>query len=212
MTHRVNEASPEEIITHLREMLRGPLPGPQIQAKMAPATRVNAMPPGENIRQSAVLILLHPGPAGLSVLFTLRPKTLRHHAGQISFPGGGMEPQDPSLMMTALRETEEELGIPTQDIAILGRLTPLYIDPSHNLVHPFVGWIKTLPPLHPCPEEVQTVIDVPLRTLLSPSTTTTCACLHNQRSISVPCFQVGEHNIWGATAMILNELLELLRQ
>ncbi len=212
MEHWGDAAGAKEIIAYLREALRGPLPGSQAQARLAPTTRADGLAPAENVRRSAVLLLLHRSPTGLSLPFTLRPKTLRHHGGQISFPGGGMEPQDRSLAMTALRETGEELGITSQGIVILGRLTPLYVAGSHNYVQPFVGWVEVLPPLHPCPTEVQTVIDIPLRTLLEPSTLRACTKPHSRQVISVPCFQVGEYGIWGATAMILNEFLELLRE
>jgi 8-oxo-dGTP pyrophosphatase MutT (NUDIX family) len=224
----------EHLIARLRDALSGPLPGIRAQQEMAPTKRQQPER-GDDLRQSAVLALLHghadlPGPAesaptleSLSLVFTLRPNSLRHHAGQISFPGGGVEPQDRSLALTALRETAEELGIPTDKVRILGKLTPLHIAPSHNCVHPFVGWLPHLPPINPDPVEVSEVLDVSLEHLLNASNRGTLMWYRDGEALTAPSFKVitqegaelrtensGIH-IWGATAMILSELLTIIR-
>lgn len=164
------------------------------------------------MRKSAVLALLHPSPAGLAVLYTLRPSRLAHHGGQVSFPGGGMEEGDASLVHTALRETAEELGMATTDVQMLGSLTTLFIESSRNLVHPFVGWIPALPPLNPDPGEVAEVLSVTLRTLADPATVATCVREINGQPRSFPSFYIPPHHIWGATAMMTSELLAVVRQ
>jgi 8-oxo-dGTP pyrophosphatase MutT (NUDIX family) len=175
--------------------------------------------PKDNPRQSAVLALFTPTQHSIALLFTLRPTTLKHHGGQISFPGGGVEPQDSSYAETALRETQEELGIPPHHIEVLGEMTHLFIAPSQNLVHPFVGWMPTLPPLAPDPVEVAEVLTVPLSLLLDPATIDVHPWRRNGQRLTAPCYRVpttwGKEwertCIWGATAMILSEILDLIQ-
>jgi 8-oxo-dGTP pyrophosphatase MutT (NUDIX family) len=179
---------------------------------MAPPMRQTQPGPGDRPRSSAVLALLHTTPHGLALIFTLRPTSLHHHGGQISFPGGGAEPSDLTYADAALRETEEELGISTHDIRILGEMTPLFIAPSQNIVHHFVGWLPVLPPLNPDPVEVDSVLQVSLNDLLDPRSLDTHHWSRNGTVLSAPCYRVGETCIWGATAMMLNELLEIIRR
>ena len=198
-------------IRALKSALQRDLPGPAAQLLLAPSQRqtepLSAAPP----RQSAVLALLHPSPDGIALFFTVRPESLRHHGGQISFPGGGAEDRDGTLQDTALRETEEELGFPTANVDILGKLTPLFIVPSHNIVHPFVGWIPAQPALHPDPTEVASVLTVPVEVLLDPTTLSSCSWWLEGQRLAAPCFLVEGETIWGATAMMLSELLEVIR-
>lgn len=201
----------DRFVCELRSALQRELPGPAAQQKMAapqrPVTPLSLAPP----RRSAVLALLHPAADGIALFFTERTNSLRHHAGQISFPGGGAETQDRTLKDTALRETEEELGFPTGAVDILGMLTPLFIAPSHNIVHPFVGWLPAHPPLHPDPAEVSAVLTVPVDTLLDPATLSSCEWWLDGRQLTAPCFLVEKATIWGATAMMLSELLEVIQ-
>jgi len=208
-------AQPEQFVQRLAARLaRGPLPGVEALRKMSSAER--RWTPGAEelptLRQSAVLALLHPSPAGLAVLYTLRPSRLAHHAGQVSFPGGGRESGDLSLAHAALRETAEELGIATTDIRILGSLTTLFIESSRNLVHPFVGWIPVLPPLRPDAREVAEALSVTLQTLLDPVTVATCVQDVNGQPRTFPSFYIPPHYIWGATAMMTSELLAIAAQ
>lgn len=195
----------------LRHALASSLPGAAVQRRMAPLPRARRPAPHVTPRQSAVLALFHPTDAGPALLFTLRPTGLAHHGGQISFPGGGREPQDAGLAQTALRETEEELGVPAHVVALLGRLTSLYIRPSRNMVHPFVGWCAQLPPLHPDISEVEKVLDVPLRTLLAPESRGSYRWCFRGKWRTAPSYQIDGNHIWGATAMMLCELLEVVR-
>ncbi len=205
-------SNPEPLILQLQQALRDTLPGAAAQMKMAPAMRQTQPGPGDRPRSSAVLALLHTTPHGLALVFTLRPRSLRHHGGQISFPGGGAELSDLTFADAALRETQEELGISTHAVKILGEMTPLFIAPSQNIVHHFVGWLPVLPPMHPDPVEVDRVLQVSLNALLDPRSLDTYDWPRNGAMLSAPCYRVGETCIWGATAMMLNELLEVIRR
>ncbi len=205
-------SDPGTLILQLQQALREPLPGVAAQMKMAPAMRQTQPGPGDRPRSSAVLALLHTTPHGLALVFTLRSTSLRHHGGQISVPGGGAEPSDPTYADAALRETEEELGISAHDIKILGELTSLFIAPSQNIVHHFVGWLPVLPTLNPDPVEVDSVLQVPLNALLDPRSVDTYYWPRDGVLLSAPCYRVGQTCIWGATAMMLNELLEVIRR
>jgi 8-oxo-dGTP pyrophosphatase MutT (NUDIX family) len=193
------------------------LPGAAAQRRMAPSNRTLIPEPGVNPRQSAILMLLYPSGGEdereIEMLFTVRAPTLGHHSGEISFPGGGAECVDDTLRETALREVEEELGIPPDSIHILGELTPLYIPPSRNLVHPFVGWMPSLPPLDPDPIEVAEVLRVSLAHLLDPQNIDSYVWRHNGRMFTAPSYQIDHRDpIWGATAMMLSELLTVIEK
>jgi 8-oxo-dGTP pyrophosphatase MutT (NUDIX family) len=202
-------------IHRLRDALRDPLPGRSAQDRLAPPQRQTDPGPTDQPRQSAVLALLYAAqppalPTTWRVLFTERQNSLRHHGGQVSFPGGGYEDGDASLLHTALRETEEELGIPTGDIAVLGKLTPLFIAPSQNHVQPYVGWLPKTPPISPNPAEVSVVLSFPLTTLLAPDAIGIYHWQRDGQELTAPCYRIGEVVIWGATAMMLSELLEVI--
>lgn len=146
------------------------------------------------------------------ILLTIRQENLNHHGGEIGFPGGAMEPEDTNLTETALRETEEELGLPRENVGILGRLTPLYIPPSDNLVQPFVGWVTCPPALAPNDMEVARILQVPLELLLRPDTIQRDLWYIDQRVLRVPYYQFDDYEIWGATAMIISEFLVVVEQ
>jgi 8-oxo-dGTP pyrophosphatase MutT (NUDIX family) len=130
------------------------------------------------------------------------------HSAQVSFPGGAREEKDLSLEWTALRETREELGI-TDHIEILGSLTGLYIPVSNFRVKPYVGWITDKPAFNPDPSEVQYLIEASLNDLLDPAIRDSETIFRHGKTIEAPYFRVGEEKIWGATAMILSEFLQL---
>jgi 8-oxo-dGTP pyrophosphatase MutT (NUDIX family) len=197
-------------IEHVRTAMRGPLPGFQAQATMAPTPRIMDPPPGTEPRQAGVLLLLYPTRAALHLVLTVRTPDLNHHSGQVSLPGGGRERGDASLVETALRETQEEIGIVTDELEILGPLTRYYIPPSNNVIHPFVAYTPRRPPFRPDPREVAQLLDVPLQLLLDP------AIRHEQDwdlhgvTMRVPFYAVNEYKVWGATAIVLAEFLALL--
>ena len=193
--------------------MSGPLPGPRAQITMAPQPRALRPPPGATPRQAGVLLLLYPldGNGGaLHLVLTVRTPELFHHSGQVSLPGGGWEEGDDSLEETALREAQEEIGVVADGLELLGPLTPLYIPPSDNLVHPFVAYAARRPTFEPDPVEVAELLEVPLRLLLDPATLREEDWTWRDAPLHVPFYAVGGHKVWGATAIVLAEFLALL--
>lgn len=186
--------------------------GWQAQLGMKPINRTRLRPPERpgNGRVGAVLILLYPVQDRPHLVLTRRRDDLGHHAGQISLPGGRREGNE-SLAQTALRETEEEVGVPRTAVQILGELTSLYIPPSDFTVHPFVGWTPRQPRFRPEIAEVDQIIEVALEYLLQPSVQTVGAFTFSGKDYPVPYYDVDGHRVWGATAMILSEFLARLR-
>lgn len=203
---------PELYIAALKKHLDQALPGEEAQSQMAPEGRrldpnSNTSPP----RLSAVLIPLARTEGDLAILFTVRQADLNNHGGEVSFPGGAVEDEDKSCADTALREAEEEIDLPPCYVEVLGELTPLYIPPTHYCVHPLVGWIPDVPPLHPNDNEVARILTVPLAHLLDPAMVRRERWTWENRSMIVPFYEIEDWPIWGATAMMLNEFLVLSR-
>jgi 8-oxo-dGTP pyrophosphatase MutT (NUDIX family) len=147
----------------------------------------------------------------LHLVLTVRNEELDHHPGQVSLPGGGWEKGDASFQETALREACEEIGVDTAVPEILGPLTPLYIPPSNNVIYPFVGYVSQRPEFHPDPKEVAKLVDVPLGLLLRPATRYEEDWNVDDIVRRVAFYAVGEHKVWGATAIVLAEFLALVR-
>jgi 8-oxo-dGTP pyrophosphatase MutT (NUDIX family) len=190
-----------------KKALAGKLPGAAAQARMSPEFR------GEYVHrkdplEAAVMALLYPHRQQLHLVFMKRNEYDGPHSAQVSFPGGAREVADQSLAETALRETREELGI-GEDIKVLGALTPLHIPVSNFMVHPFVGWAKERPNFRPDASEVQYLIESTLDELLDPGAVAHGHWDHHGRSIRAPYYKVNREKIWGATAMMLCELLQL---
>lgn len=205
----------EELLRRLRERLARPLPGPAAQWEMAPPYRrallSSANDQAAQARDAAVLILLYPNGLDLAFPLTRRTFHVAHHKGQISLPGGACEPGE-SPVETALRETEEELGPLGGPVEILGTLTPLFVPPSGFRVHPVVGYLPTRPVFRPAPLEVAEVLEATLSWLLDPRHQG-----EEEREVygarwAIPIFRLGDHAIWGATAMILAELRAVVRE
>jgi 8-oxo-dGTP pyrophosphatase MutT (NUDIX family) len=166
---------------------------------------------GQPGQKAGVLILLFPANDQLCTVFIKRTEYDGEHSGQISFPGGKFERSDQSLDMTALREAEEEIGIRDSEVEIIGELTPLPIPVSNIEVFPYIGVMDNEPLFKPDPSEVEYIIKAGIKTLLDPGTLSKKEMLLFNDIITVPYFNIEENHIWGATAMILGEFLEVLR-
>lgn len=202
----------EPFLRRLRQDLRGLLPGRSAQYEMAPRPRPGAEmgdEPRPDARQGGVLILLYPHEGQIFLPLILRPQYPGVHSGQISLPGGGYEPSDDDLTATAQRETYEEIGVHPSQYTVLGHLTSLYVAASNFIVLPTVAWSDYRPAFHTDPYEVAALIEAPLRLLLQPETRRIEPWIVRGRPIEVPYFALGEHVVWGATAMMLSELLAL---
>lgn len=198
----------------LEAALRRPLPGLAAQARMAPNPRpLRPSTPDHRPRVGAVLVLLYPaGDEGeLHLVLTRRTDTVANHRGQISFPGGSVDPEDPSTAHAALREVCEELGVCQADLRLLGALTPLYIPPSDFLIYPHVAYLPQRPAFHPHPDEVAELLEAPLAWFLDDSRVGIENATVMGRPVQVPYFLVHGHKVWGATAMVLAELAEVAR-
>ncbi len=204
-------ADTELFISKLENRLLNPLPGPEVQYKMAPPDRdLRHLKFLENpSQQAAVLIILFQNDHRISTVFIKRTIDPGPHSGQISFPGGKSDSSDPSLIYTALRESHEEIGIDHKKVRLLGKLTPLLIPVSNFEVHPFVGYIDAGIQFRIQPEEVQFLISVPVEKLMEAETFSSMIVTIQNKDVRVPCFKVQGYNIWGATAMILREFLEV---
>ena len=158
-------------------------------------------------RRAAVLVPLFVRDGALWVVLTRRTETVEHHRGQISFPGGGEEPDDESLLDTALRETDEEIGVAPDDVWYLGELSPI-VTVTDFYGEPFVGAIPQPYAFRPAEAEIAEVIEVPVAALLRPGVLERRALAG--RDEPVLFYHHGAHVIWGATARILKELLDAI--
>jgi len=200
----------EQFIDQLEQDLQSVLPGRKAQYKMAPELRL------ENrhgyYQNAAVMILLYTRGGTWHTVLMKRPEYAGAHSNQISLPGGKAEESDANLEETALREIREEIGIDDSKIRMLGKLSRLHIPVSRIEVLPVVGFYPEEPVFQPDSSEVSYLIEVSLEDLLNPGNTMekfrTLMC----KLVRVPYFKVGDEHVWGATAMILSEFLEVIRR
>jgi 8-oxo-dGTP pyrophosphatase MutT (NUDIX family) len=164
-----------------------------------------------HLKKAAVLMLFYSKNGELYVLLTKRTEDVEHHKGQISFPGGSQDDVDQDLVVTALRESEEEIGLPREDVRVLG-LFDEYETPSGFAITPVVASIAALPPLTPHAVEVAEILEVPLSLFVDKGNER----VEQRTPFGVPLdvyfYRFGEHEIWGATAAILRSFLLSLRQ
>jgi 8-oxo-dGTP pyrophosphatase MutT (NUDIX family) len=180
----------------------------QLRERLAARTARALNLPGVTFREAAVLVPLVAREGEPHLVFTRRPETLRQHAGQISFPGGSRDETDPTPLHTALREAEEELGIPPARVDVLGALDE---NPTITQfrIQPFVGVVAEDVRFVANPEEIAEIIEVPLRALLDPSIHRVERHLVLGAERDVYFFDYGPHVIWGATARIVRNLFEI---
>lgn len=199
----------------IRKEIEKGLPGTKVQWALASSDRlIKDFPrvPRNDSSEAAVLILLYPHDEKVSTVFIQRPDYDGVHGGQISFPGGKREKADVDLTYTAMREAAEETGINKDEVEIIGSLTPLFIPVSNIIVTPVVGWSDSKPIFKPDPEEVRFIIEAELMPFLDYSIIKTRPWDVRGEEINIKYFDYHGHVIWGATAMILHELLTLIRR
>jgi len=194
------------------------LPGEASQIKMSPPYRLELIERNRELmktaKQAAVLALFYPNINNETHLILILRKTYKGvHSAQVGFPGGKFEDDDTDLQMTALRETYEEVGVVMDTVNVLKQMTPMYIPPSNFTVHPFFGITQSTPDFVKQDEEVEDLIEVSLSHFLDESTLVqTSVPTSHKVKVEVPAFKLNDHIVWGATAMILSEVKDLLKK
>ncbi|MCP4286926.1 MAG: CoA pyrophosphatase [Gammaproteobacteria bacterium] len=203
-----------DFIQRLRDQLTRQLPGEDAQFQMAPMKRLRmreALAAAPEVRQSAVLLYFFPKRDDWYIVLMKRPDYDGTHSGQVGIPGGRLEAGE-SHLQAALREFEEEIGIAVDGSNLLGKLSDLFIPPSNYLVQPYVAYSLESPYYVPDPVEVEEVIELSATWLLNRSAIKRGKVrLNSGVVIESPYFEVAGHTVWGATAMILSELKQILR-
>lgn len=206
----------QDFLQHVPYIIPVILPAESAHAKMAPLERLNDLKnlglKGKNPRIAAVMMLFYPKDNNTHLILIVRNTYKGVHSSQIAFPGGKYEKSDAGLKETALRETEEEIGIAPEKIEVIKEFTPMYIPPSNFLVHPFLGISKEELLFYPDSREVADIIELPLSVFLDDEIIIeTMLTTSYAENIMVPAFKIEKHLVWGATAMILSELREVLK-
>ncbi|WP_204346535.1 NUDIX hydrolase [Psychroserpens algicola] len=194
------------------------LPGEHSQFKMSPPFRRDLIDENrekmKHARKAGVMALFYPNVNDETYLILILRKTYKGvHSAQVGFPGGKFENDDPHLEYTALRETQEEVGVSINTIEVLKPMTPLYIPPSNFTVAPFLGITHQTPQFIKQDEEVEDLIEVRLTDFINDANTTSVEVMTSYKTeIEVPAFMLNGHVVWGATAMMLSELKDLLKK
>jgi len=205
----------DEFIRFIHDRTRQELPGREAHLRMAPSPldgiRNYRLSPEGKAYSSSVMMLLFPDDSrDLNIVFTHRTESIVH-GGQISFPGGQNDPGE-TPEETALRETEEEIGVSQDNVHIAGTLSSLYLHRSNNMITPVIGFHDSTPKLNINPVEVQEAFTVPLITFLKDDKLVKKPWTLHDKTYEVPYWDVHKVPLWGATAMILNELLDLYKE
>ncbi len=200
---------PERLAVRLKSPLPGPMEGSPYAAVGRPGPSIAQIPPGA--KPAAVLALLYPIEHRWHLPLTLRPQHLPDHAGQISLPGGAVEPGE-TPMQAAIREFHEEVGAEDVTPRILGSLSPIYVHVSNYRVDPFVAVCDRRPRFVPNPREVDEILEVPLDHLLDPANLSSHERSHLGCVYQSPHFAWQTCQIWGATCLILGELITVTHE
>ena len=187
-------------------------------AKMSPPYRLElAEKMKENAKtakKAGVMALFYPNTKGETYFVLILRKTYKGvHSAQVGFPGGRYEKEDKDLKVTALRETREEVGVPESIMSVIKTMSPLYIPPSNFIVHPYIAVSESTPNFIKQDEEVEAIIEVSLLDFLDKANTITARVPTSFGvEADVPAFKLNDHIVWGATAMMLGEIKDLLKQ
>lgn len=206
----------QEFLEYVPKLMTAELPAEVSHIKMAPLERIESLKNFDigmkKPKIAAVMMLFYPKNGITHLVLIVRNSYKGVHSAQIAFPGGKYEAQDEIFENTALRETHEEVGIHPNNMEIIKTFTPMYIPPSDFMVHPFLGISKEEIVFIPDPKEVANIIELPLTVFLSDTIITdTKLTTSYANDISVPAFKIEEHIVWGATAMMLSELKDVLK-
>ncbi|MBT8252595.1 MAG: CoA pyrophosphatase [Flavobacteriaceae bacterium] len=207
-----------DLINSISKLKNIELPAEASQFKMSPPFRRELIARNKSkiktAKQAAVLALLYPDLNQIVHIALILRKTYHGvHSAQIGFPGGKVEVGDEDLVATALRETNEEIGVHAEMVEVIKPLTPVYIPPSNFFVKPFFGISRSTPTFVRQDDEVEDIVEVPLTQLLDDQLviSTTVPTSYNI-SVKVPAFDLNGHIVWGATAMMLSEIKDLLKE
>ncbi len=204
-------------LENIKYKLKQPLPGIKSHLKMATTNRIEEFSRFNfdinNAKKSAVLILFFHEADILKMIVIRRSKYVGIHSGQIAFPGGRFEEEDKDVQTTALREIHEEIGISENKIEILGRLSDIYVPPSNFLISVFVGYLSEKPEYIIQEREVDEIIEIPFDDFYkSDAIKEKDFYVNSLKAVSnAPYFDVTNAEIWGASAMVISELLEILK-
>jgi 8-oxo-dGTP pyrophosphatase MutT (NUDIX family) len=199
--------------TQLVNNLKYPLPGESAHQVMQATSKMRlSFKPNLRTRKSAVLILFYPYQGEIYFPLILRPAYDGVHSGQVAFPGGRYELSDENLIRTALREAQEEVGLRLTDVSILGCLTELFIPPSNFYVLPVIASMPYRPDYFPDPREVEDVFEVKLSEITDEGIVGASNLQIRGEQVHAPHYDVHGYKIWGATAMMISELLAVINR
>ncbi|RUT71816.1 CoA pyrophosphatase [Flavobacterium cupreum] len=206
----------QDFLQYVPNLIPVELPALSSHIKMAPKERIEALKnldfKAENPRIAAVMMLFYPKNEKTHLVLIVRNAYNGVHSSQIAFPGGKYESTDSGYEETALRETQEEVGVAPEKIEVIKQFTPMYIPPSNFLVHPFLGISSEELLFYPDAREVADVIELPLSVFLNDEIIIEARLSTSYGpNILVPAFNIQNHIVWGATAMILSELRDVLK-
>lgn len=207
----------QDFLQHVPRFLEIELPASDAHFKMAPFERIeflkNLTLESKKPKIAAVMMLFYPKNSITHLVLIVRNSYQGVHSAQIAFPGGKFEISDENYEKTALRETHEEIGIHPENIQVIRAFTQLYIPPSNFMVYPFLGICKSEITFTPDENEVVSIIELPLAAFLNEdiivSSIISTSYAHD---IAVPAFKINNHIVWGATAMMLSELKDVLKK
>ncbi len=196
----------------LRKALTSGLPGWTAQKRMSPSVNDRYLQLSEDYSLAGVMALIYFDSEYKIILIQRAQNPNDRHAGQLGFPGGKYETTDGDMLTCALREVGEEIGIPSGQIDVVGPLSTLYVFASNYLVHPFLGILNTPPTFIAQESEVEQVLSVPLSTILDEDTKRKKDITYPRGVLrDVPYYSIGDKVLWGATAMMMSEVEEVLR-